>query len=503
MSHNILAFIVYIKVDDMSKLILLYAMILVFTSASASATESNFCKYLRTIDGDTIEVMYKDEVERIRFYGVNAPERGAPGYLEAKSEVEKICSGDYMNLSFPLEKKRDNFGRLLAMVDVDPGKYLPNQFVININTYLFEKGLASKYLDSKNIIGYTQEELNNQIIDKLPFKYYPDQYVLKPLKNIPELINNGADVNITTPKLQTPLMLAVKNGNTDLIDLLLSNNANPNLKAKYGITAASIAIKEKKYLVLESFIRNTKLDLKNDYSSLFNAINNNSLYATTICVDSGIDLFKKDEFGKYAIKEAINNGDSHILLIKYILDKMNIPQQAYNKFVLFELRYFSSCSLETLSFFFDKGADVNAETEMIGGIMAQPLWFLFFQYDLDYPRSEQLKFYTPEEACSELESVPEKYFYLNKYIEIYVQNGFDVNGANSQGITTLGYIIENVKNDAVAISIIDALKKYKLIVNKKTNSLKYGLLQPYELANKCDRPRLASLLKPFDEMKPK
>lgn len=50
-----------------------------------------FCLSPTAIDGDTLRC--GDSVARIRLFGVNAPEKGASGYLEAKNSLQELSNG--------------------------------------------------------------------------------------------------------------------------------------------------------------------------------------------------------------------------------------------------------------------------------------------------------------------------------------------------------------------------------------------------------------------------
>jgi len=67
----------------------------------------------RIIDGDTIEVMYDGQRERVRFIGVDAPERGEEGFIEATDFVrDEIANvGDVVFLQAS-GNNRDRFQRL-------------------------------------------------------------------------------------------------------------------------------------------------------------------------------------------------------------------------------------------------------------------------------------------------------------------------------------------------------------------------------------------------------
>ncbi len=65
------------------------------------------------VDGDTIDV---DGVGRIRLVGVNTPEKGQPGYQEAKDFVKNLCLGKTVGLDIDNIKPHDKYGRVLAVV---------------------------------------------------------------------------------------------------------------------------------------------------------------------------------------------------------------------------------------------------------------------------------------------------------------------------------------------------------------------------------------------------
>ena len=82
------------------------------------------------VDGDTI---YLDNGEKVRFVGVNTPERGVEGYIASKNFVQKLCLNKKIGLDIDDAKKHDRYGRTLAVVIVD-GK--------NLNEIILNEGLA-------------------------------------------------------------------------------------------------------------------------------------------------------------------------------------------------------------------------------------------------------------------------------------------------------------------------------------------------------------------------
>ncbi len=84
----------------------------------------------KVVDGDTI---YLDNGEKIRFVGVNTPERGVEGYITSKNFVQKLCLNKEVGIDVDDAKHNDRYGRTLGVVIVN-GK--------NVNEMLLKEGLA-------------------------------------------------------------------------------------------------------------------------------------------------------------------------------------------------------------------------------------------------------------------------------------------------------------------------------------------------------------------------
>lgn len=88
------------------------------------------------IDGDTIDVRVDGRDERVRYYGVDTPERGDPCYREATERNEALAGRTVLLLPDPsLEgRDRDRGGRLL--------RYVFDERVRSIDARLIAEGLA-------------------------------------------------------------------------------------------------------------------------------------------------------------------------------------------------------------------------------------------------------------------------------------------------------------------------------------------------------------------------
>ncbi len=83
--------------------------------------DENIVPVVRVIDGDTIVVRYREVEERVRYRDVDTPERGQPGYDEARRFNQELLVGGIarLEINYAEGNGRDSFGRLLAYVYVE------------------------------------------------------------------------------------------------------------------------------------------------------------------------------------------------------------------------------------------------------------------------------------------------------------------------------------------------------------------------------------------------
>ena len=108
----------------------------------------------QVVDGDTI---YLDNGEKVRFVGVNTPERGVEGYIASKNFVQKLCLNKEVGLDIDDSKHSDKYGRTLAVVIVD-GK--------NVNEMLLKEGLAEiMYMPPSEFYPYDWANSDTHVAD--------------------------------------------------------------------------------------------------------------------------------------------------------------------------------------------------------------------------------------------------------------------------------------------------------------------------------------------------
>jgi micrococcal nuclease len=87
-------------------------------------------KIANVIDGDTLDLA---DGQRIRYLGVNTPEREQAGYNEAKSLNQRLVKGKTVQVEFDVEKT-DQYGRTLAYIWADG---------VLVNRELLQQGYAT------------------------------------------------------------------------------------------------------------------------------------------------------------------------------------------------------------------------------------------------------------------------------------------------------------------------------------------------------------------------
>lgn len=96
---------------------------------------------MRVIDGDTIEAVVNGQTERIRYIGVNTPERGQPGADEATRFNQQLLDVGPLWIAADVAD-RDRYGRLLRYLLVG-GTF--------VNLALVESGMAATMTIPPNV----------------------------------------------------------------------------------------------------------------------------------------------------------------------------------------------------------------------------------------------------------------------------------------------------------------------------------------------------------------
>jgi endonuclease YncB( thermonuclease family) len=108
---------------------------------------------VEVIDGDTIDVLIDGETQRVRYYGIDAPEQGEKCYQEA-TERNRQLVGTVVRLEADARDK-DEHGRLLRYVFTNDG--------VSIDATLISEGLAKAWReDGRYVNRLTTYEIHAQ-----------------------------------------------------------------------------------------------------------------------------------------------------------------------------------------------------------------------------------------------------------------------------------------------------------------------------------------------------
>jgi len=86
-------------------------------------------------DGDTYEILYGNQPERVRLADVDCPEKSQPFGKNAKQYASDLCFGKTVTVT--CAAKRDRYGRLIGTVTTNDGT--------NVNEALVKAGFAWHY----------------------------------------------------------------------------------------------------------------------------------------------------------------------------------------------------------------------------------------------------------------------------------------------------------------------------------------------------------------------
>ncbi|MBI5886047.1 MAG: thermonuclease family protein [Deltaproteobacteria bacterium] len=102
----------------------------ILSVSQAHAAEPSSARVAWVVDGDTAVLA---NGERVRYLGIDAPERGEPFYDEAKARNKALVKSRVIRLEVCKETPRDKYGRLLAYVYADG---------VDVGATLLGEGLA-------------------------------------------------------------------------------------------------------------------------------------------------------------------------------------------------------------------------------------------------------------------------------------------------------------------------------------------------------------------------
>lgn len=114
----------------MKKLFLIIISLLFFACSSNNDLTG---KVIKVADGDTITILHKGKKTKVRFYGIDAPEKKQEYGMKSLDTLKKLVNNKNVKVEI---KDKDQYGRVVGIV------YLKNT---NVNLYMLETGSAWWY----------------------------------------------------------------------------------------------------------------------------------------------------------------------------------------------------------------------------------------------------------------------------------------------------------------------------------------------------------------------
>jgi endonuclease YncB( thermonuclease family) len=103
---------------------LLISVFLLLSTYASAATITG--KVIKVLDGDTIDILYNNKPERIRFNGIDAPEKGQPHGQKAKQFVLDLAANKIVSVNVT---DTDRYGRSIGDITLPDGRNLNREVV--------------------------------------------------------------------------------------------------------------------------------------------------------------------------------------------------------------------------------------------------------------------------------------------------------------------------------------------------------------------------------------
>ena len=157
---------------------------LLFSSVALLVLIPSLClgwsgKVVKVADGDTITVLHDGEQERIRLYGVDAPEKDQAFGQESKEFTASLVAGREVEVQ---RKDTDRYGRTVALVTVN-GRSLNDSLVQEGYAWVYrqycKESFCSTWLHEENAARSTKKGMWNDphIIPPWEFRHPKGQQV--------------------------------------------------------------------------------------------------------------------------------------------------------------------------------------------------------------------------------------------------------------------------------------------------------------------------------------
>jgi len=185
------------------------------------------------------------------------------------------------------------------------------------------------------------------------------------IEAVEEMINSGVDINQPDKKGIFPLGIALREGYTSIVDLLLKSGAvvNPETQISgsylHGLCAQQWQVAE----MARSLIKyGAEIDLKdkNGATPLFFAVMEGKTELAKVLIDAGANINTTDNFGAGLLAVALAKG--HWEMAEFLaIHNINPNFKSQNGNTAAHMAFMVPCPVETMRFLIEKGLDINVQ----------------------------------------------------------------------------------------------------------------------------------------------
>jgi ankyrin repeat protein len=342
---------------------------------------------------------------------------------------------------------------------------LINQLLLKAYNYeSVIRAIKSDDIDLLNEILFTPEIFQeSQLNDALTYAIRVGNFEATKI-----LLNSGADINFYTTKWNaSPLMVAISNGHTKIVEYLLSKGANPNIKNHKNETTLMLAAKSDKLNIYKLLINKGIVINARDNSG-----NTAMLWAAEECSpiiisflqDNGADIYDVDKYGNTTLHKSIKNRTS---TIGFLMEN-GVDINKTNQEETLPLSYaVSKGNLKTIEYVVNKCSKLKIEPKITNNMILNAITdnrFEIFELLLDKSEIDINEVY--DEYTSPLIAASSNVEMMDYILEL----GFDI---NSTGIRSKNALIYNVgRNNYNAVKfLLEKGADPNIIVDYKHNAL--------------------------------
>ena len=183
------------------------------------------------------------------------------------------------------------------------------------------------------------------------------------------LVSQGADINIKDGSGETPLQIAIHEGKLELINFFLSKKADVNMKDFFNETSLHEAVNKGEIEIVKLIVAHgADLNAKNNLKEtpLFYAVKNNYSDIAKYLISKGSEVNTKDLGGRSPLHEAAYQGS--LDTVKYLISK-GARVNAKDKYDIYPLHVAAKQGqLEIVKYLILKGAKINVTGAAVIGL---------------------------------------------------------------------------------------------------------------------------------------